>query len=263
MYRNSKSWLARLTRSGLSLLLLGFSAGASSKGIISLDLCTDWMLLRYADRAQVRAFSPLLYRYQANWVPDGLPVHDGSLEHILQLEPDLLIAGEYNAILLRKRLVQLGKRVEVLPLPENLPGIKNYQRQFLSIIQADEKTVAPELAAEFPRKQKTLLLLGANGIGTGRNTLENDLLVKAGWDNYIAHSGYVNLELEKIVANPPDAIYWSAPASNSLANLFANHPAIRSITKDSRLSSDEHWRWQCPGPWSLDLIKVLATWKNT
>jgi iron complex transport system substrate-binding protein len=249
----------------VAVLLLFQQTGHSKKpeGIISLDLCTDWMLLRYADRAQVLAFSPLLYRYQADWVPDGLPVHDGSLEHILQLEPDLLIAGEYNAILLRKRLEQLGKRVEVLPLPENLPDIKDYQREFLSIIEADEKAVVTELATEFPLKQKALLLLGSNGIGTGRNTLENDLLVKAGWDNYIAHSGYVNLELEKIVANPPDAIYWSAPASNSLANLFANHPAIRSITKDSRLSSDEHWRWQCPGPWSLDLIKVLAAWKNT
>ncbi len=101
MHRNPINWLARLTLSGLSLLLLGFSADASIKGIISLDLCTDWMLLRFADRAQVRAFSPLLYRYQADWVPDGLPVHDGSFEHILQLEPDLLIAGEYNAILLR------------------------------------------------------------------------------------------------------------------------------------------------------------------
>ncbi|MFT5657522.1 MAG: iron complex transport system substrate-binding protein [Gammaproteobacteria bacterium] len=249
----------------MAVLLLFQQTGYSEKpeGIISLDLCTDWMLLRYADRSQVLAYSPLLYRYQADWVPDGLPVHDGSLEHILQLEPDLLISGQFNAILLRKRLLQLGKTVKVLPLPDSLATIQNYQRDFLSIIQAQPKNDMAESEAEFPRKQKTLLLLGSNGIGTGQDTLENDLLVKAGWDNYIQHSGYVNLELEKIVADPPDAIYWSAPASNSLANLFAGHPAIRSITNDSRLSSDEHWRWQCPGPWSLDLIKVLAAWKNT
>ena len=231
--------------------------------IVSLDLCTDWMLLRYADRSQVRAYSSLLYRYQADWVPDGLPVHDGSLEQILELEPELLITGEYNAVLLRKRLLQLGKAVKVLPLPESISTIQNYQREFLSAIQADEKIDATEFEIQFPRKHKTLLLLGANGIGTGMNTLENDLLVKAGWDNYIRSDGYVNLDLETIVANPPDAIYWSAPASNSLANLFAGHPAIRSITNDARLSAEEHWRWQCPGPWSLDLIKVLAAWKNS
>ena len=36
------------------------------KGIVSLDLCTDWMLLKYADPAQVRAYSPLLYKYHVN-----------------------------------------------------------------------------------------------------------------------------------------------------------------------------------------------------
>jgi len=205
----------------------------------------------------------LLYRYQADWVPDGLPVHDGSLEQILELEPKLLITGEYNAVLLRKRLQQLGKTVEVLPLPDSISTIQNYQRAFLSIIQAEVKIDTHAFQTQFPSKQKSLLLLGANGIGTGKNTLENDLLIKAGWDNYIEHDGYINLDLEAVVANPPDAIYWSAPASNSLANLFAGHPAIRSITNDARLSADAHWRWQCPGPWSLDLIKSLSAWTNS
>jgi iron complex transport system substrate-binding protein len=247
---------------GLALLSAGVQA-SPAKGIVSLDLCTDWMLLKYAEPSQVRAYSPLLYKYQADWVPDGLPVHDGSLEHILQLEPGLLISGEFNAILLRKRLRQLGREVEVLSLPTTLDGIREYQAEFLALIGKNEASEAADWDRIYPSRHKSLLLLGPNGIGTGNNTLEDDLLRKAGWENYIEASGYVNLEMERIVAYPPDAIYPSAPLSNSLANLFVLHPAIKSLMSDGETRRGENWRWQCPGPWSLDLIQELSLWKDS
>jgi len=258
---NSRS-LAFTTLLGLALLFTGVQA-SPVRGIVSLDLCTDWMLLKFADPAQVRAYSPLLYKYQEDWVPDGLPVHDGSLEHILQLEAELLISGEYNAILLRKRLQQLGKKVEVLSLPTTLDGIRRYQAEFLELINANAGSGVTGWDRTYAPRHKSLLLLGANGIGTGTNTLENDLLRKAGWDNYIEASGYVSLQMERIVANPPDAIYSSAPLSNSLANLFMRHPAMRSLMPQNEAPRGEGWRWQCPGPWSLELIQELASWQGS
>jgi len=164
---------------GLALLPAGARADLV-KGIVSLDLCTDWMLLKFADPSQVRAYSPLLYKYHADWVPPGLPVHDGSLEYILQLEPELLISGEYNAILLRKRLQQLGRKVEVLSLPTTLVNIREYQAEFLGLINASEGSGAVDWDRTYPPRHQSLLLLGANGIGTGTNTLQDDLLRKAG-----------------------------------------------------------------------------------
>jgi len=247
---------------GFTLMSAGSRVDAAT-GIVSLDLCTDWMLLTYADPSQVRAYSPLLYRYRADWVPAGLPVHDGSLENILQLEPELMISGEYNAILLRKRLQQLGRPVEVLSLPTTLDGIREYQAAFVELIDASGDAVATDWERSYPPRQQTLLLLGANGIGTGTNTLEDDLLRRAGWENYIEASGYVSLQMERIVANPPDAIYSSAPLSNSLANLFMRHPAILSLTPTDETRRGEHWRWQCPGPWSHELIKELSAWNGS
>jgi iron complex transport system substrate-binding protein len=254
--------LTLTTLLGLALLPAGARAGLV-KGIVSLDLCTDWMLLKFADPSQVRAYSPLLYKYHADWVPPGLPVHDGSLEHILQLEPELLISGEYNAILLRKRLQQLGRKVEVLSLPTTLDSIRDYQVEFLALIDAGEGTGAVDWDRAYPPRHKSLLLLGANGIGTGVNTLEDDLLRKAGWVNYIDVNGYVSLQMEQVVAVPPDAIYSSAPLSNSLANLFVQHPAIQSLMTANERPRGENWRWQCPGPWSLDLIQELSLWKDS
>lgn len=257
--------LGRLTLTTLLGLVL-MSAGSRADpatGIVSLDLCTDWMLLTFADPSQVRAYSPLLYKYQADWVPAGLPVHDGSLEHILQLEPELLISGEYNAILLRKRLQQLGQPVEVLSLPTTLDGIRDYQAAFIALIDASAESVTANWDRIYPARRQSLLLLGANGIGTGTDTLEDDLLRRAGWNNYIEAPGYVSLQMERIVANPPDAIYSSAPLSNSLANLFMRHPAIVSLAPAGEGTRGENWRWQCPGPWSLELIQELSTWNGS
>ena len=247
---------------GLALLPVAASA-ARVTGIVSLDLCTDWMLLKYAEPSQVRAYSPLLYKYDADWVPAGLPVHDGSLEHILQLEPQLLISGEYNAILLRKRLQQLGQQVAVLSLPTTLDSIRDYQAEFLALIDAGEGFGAADWDRTYPPRHQSLLLLGANGIGTGTDTLEDDLLRKAGWDNYLDASGYVSLQMERIVAAPPDAIYSSAPLSHSLANLFTRHPAMQALMPADAAPRSDNWRWQCPGPWSLDLIRELSLWQGS
>lgn len=238
------------------------TAADSEKRIVSLDLCTDWMLLKYASQSQVVTYSPLLYRYQPDWVPDKLPVHDGSLEQLLELNPDLIISGEFNATLLVKRLRLLGKKVEIMPLPNSLQSILDYTERFKSLI-----TVRPELMESigfkhFENSDKSLLLLGANGIGTGKATLENDIIEKSGWKNYIQKNGFVSLDLEKIVHQPPDAVYWSRPETNSLANLFAGHSVLHGLMNEKSIPVSESWRWQCPGPWTFELIDELASWKK-
>lgn len=218
------------------------------------------MLLKYASTSQVLAFSPLLYRYPADWVPVGLPTHDGSLEQIVEMQPELLITGEYNALTLRKRLEQMGYRIAVMKLPQTLRDIDDYQREFLGLIDISADSKSTNSFQNMPLKNKTLLLLGANGIGTGVDTLEHDLLIKAGWTNYLSLSGYVPVGLEQLVDNPPDKVYWAAPKSHSLANLMAKHPVTRRYLVNHIPEQDENWRWQCPGPWSYELIEELAQW---
>lgn len=234
---------------------------AQVQRVISLDLCSDWMLARYADRAQVAALSPLNRRYPVAWLDANWPSHDGSLEDILQRKPDLVLAGEYNALLLRGRLQTLGIRVEVLPLPQTLLQVQAYQQQVLQLL-GQPSTLIEQLPAPVipsgPRQR--LLLLGANGIGTGRDTLESQLIEHAGWSNYLRHTGHADLALEQIINDPPDAIVWAAPSSHALANQFAQHPALKRAIASERWLATEDWRWQCPGPWMWQLIGELQPW---
>lgn len=241
--------------------LPAFALAAPASRVVSLDLCTDWMLARYADRGRVAALSPYHRQYPVAWLDAGWPAHDGSLEQILQYQPDLVIAGEYNALQLRRRLKSLGLRVEVLALPKSVADIEAYEKRLLALLDLPaERASRPPPVAAGAQVHKRLLLLGANGIGTGRETFEQGILERAGWSNYLAEPGYVRLDLERLVADPPDAVLWSAPGSRALANRFAEHPVLHRAVSSERWFATDYWRWQCPGPWTWELVGQLNRW---
>lgn len=221
------------------------------------------MLARYARPGQVRALSPLAQQYGIGEGGQPWPSHDGSLEQILELQPRLVLTGEYNAPALRRRLQELGVRVEVLPLPHSLAQIQGYEQRFLSLLGlASDQEPLPQPVSTEPEQRPRLLLLGANGIGTGRDTFEDDLLQRAGWRNYLEGEGYLRLDLEQIVRDPPDAILWAAPEAHALANLFAQHPALKTALPEERWLHTDYWLWQCPGPWTRQLIEQLQQWRD-
>ncbi|WP_239419796.1 ABC transporter substrate-binding protein [Pseudomonas saudimassiliensis] len=250
-----------LTTALMSSLATMALAAEPPQRIVSLDLCMDWALAHHADPARVAALSPLHLRYPIEWLSELWPNHDGSLEQIVQLQPDLVLAGQYSALLLRERLNTLGYPVQVLPLPATLEQVESYERRLLELMGRNSELAQPAPAPSTPQPgAKRLLLLGSNGIGTGRDTFEHQIIEQAGWRNYLTDSGHVQLDLERIASDPPDAILFAAPEHQALANRFAEHPVLRrSIPADGWLSTD-YWRWQCPGPWTWDLIRQLNQW---
>ncbi|MCL2644639.1 MAG: ABC transporter substrate-binding protein [Betaproteobacteria bacterium] len=230
--------------------------------IVSLDLCTDWMLTLHVGRERVAALSPMQRisksYHPAPWMRDkaSWPTHDGNLESVALYKPDLILTGQYAAIGLREQLRRLGYRVKVLPLATTLEEVHNHERQFL--VYAG---LPPERASSVPPARasgkKRLLLLGANAIGAGRDTFEDALLTRSGWRNYLTGSGLVRLDLEQIARDPPDAVLWAAPSGAALANSFAEHPLWQALTPPPQRLDTDYWRWQCPGPWSRELIREL------
>ncbi|MDR2925625.1 MAG: hypothetical protein LBU76_06735 [Azoarcus sp.] len=233
--------------------------------IVSLDLCTDWMLALYVERERVAALSPMQRVQQpfhpAPWMKNSWPAHDGNLESIALYKPDLILTGQYAAIALREQLRRLGFRVEVLPLATTLEEVRRYERQFFAYVG-----LPPEHTADGPPErehgEKRLLLLGANAIGMGRDTFENALMNHAGWRNYLTESGLVRLDLEQIALDPPNAVLWATPSGAALANAFAEHPLWRSLNPPPPRLETDYWRWQCPGPWSWGLIRELGRLKQ-
>ena len=247
---------------GVLLLVLMPNVAAAQKiqTIISLDLCTDWMLIKYARSNPRVIYSPLLYQNPPQWVPQHLAVHNGSLEQLLELNPDLILSGEFNALILRKRLRQLEMNVVTLPMPDTLDKITEYSHSFESVVAVNKAFVQDMRSPAYPRKNLSLLLVGSNGIGTGWATLEHEVLSRAGYDNYLASQGFVALDLEKLLLQPPDIIISTSQYADtpSLANLFIQHKAVSRSTPIEYTPAKEIWSWQCPGPWTFDLVNTLA-----
>lgn len=250
------------------------SAGVMGKGpstsdslvperLVSLDMCMDWLVAYHLKPERVAAFSPLWRRHPLPGEHRRWPTHNGSLEQIYQLQPDLVLAGQYNALLLRKRLASLGIRVEEITLPVDLAGVESYERAVLKLLGLPAGRAAPApIQADPPENAPRLLLLGANGIGTGLATFENQLIEQAGWRNYLESDGYINLDLEEIARRPPDAIAWSAPASPALANRLKDHPVLKKAVPAEDWLDIDYWRWQCPGPWMWQLVEQLKQWHD-
>jgi len=239
-----------------------FSQTPAPKRIISLDLCTDWMLTLHVDKERIAALSPMQRLsksfHPAPWMKEetSWPSHNGSPESIAHYQPDLILVGEYAAIPLREQLRRLGFRIGILPLANTLAEVEEYERLFFAYtgLAFERKNELPP--AVEPGK-KRLLLLGANAIATGRSTFEDSILSSSGWQNYLTESGLVRLDLERIALDPPDAVLWAAPSGAALANSFAEHSLWRSLTPPPLRLDTDYWRWQCPGPWSWELIREL------
>lgn len=227
--------------------------------IVSLDLCTDWMLGKYAERKNVVALSRYVIQYPVDWIGSDWPTHNGSLEQLLALEPDLVLVGEYNALLLRQRLKDLGFKVEVLPLPKTLQDVSTYEKQLLTLIGEPLEKASVMPTPVFKENKAKLLLLGANGVGTGKGTFEDGVIAYAGWENYLTQEGYIRLDLEQLVVDPPGAIMWSAPKSKALANQFSEHKVLKALLGKDRWLSTDYWHWQCPGPWTWELVEKLKS----
>lgn len=253
------SWMKSAVFGVLALLSCSvFAVDSPPQRIVSLDLCMDWNLAYHANPNQIAALSPLVHQYPVDWLQPTWPTHDGSLEHIVQLQPDLILVGEYSAFLLRERLKSLGYRVEVLPLPTSLEQIEDYERRFFQLIGLNPDHVPAAPHPQTPTATaKRILILESNGMGTGRDTFEHQIIELAGWQNYIDASYRVALDLEQLLSEPPDAIVFNAPNARALANRFAEHPVLQRSIPQEQWITVEDWRWQCPGSWSWDLIRQL------
>jgi len=244
----------------------GIATAPTGRRIVSLDLCSDWLLAHFAQPGQALWLSPLAQRFPPPTVPLHYPFHDGSLESILALKPDWIVVNAFNATLLRKRLQAAGLRVLVTPLPRSLDDLARVENQIAEVVGL----VPAAQGAEYPPVGTTpirtgrdttipgrLLLLGPNGYGVGEGTFEHNLILRAGWNNYLRGAGHQRLDLEALTVDPPDAIAWAAPDHAALAHRFAQHRVLYGVVPRERWISTDYWRWQCPGPWSRVLPDQL------
>jgi iron complex transport system substrate-binding protein len=246
----------------LALVLLG-AAAVRADGFVSLNLCTDQLLLELLPREQVLMLSQLAadphYSSQAGRAA-GIPAFDGSAETILRLGPQRVLAGRYAARPVVNTLERLGIEVKMFEMPVTIAGT----REFITAVAAaigreasgrelvdrmDARLDAVASAASGP-PMPTLLYL-PNGLTTGANTLKHELLQLAGLRNLAAGAGivgYGTLSLERIVRSRPRLLLFDSVerGGRSLAQRLQRHPALAGAS--AQRATIPTATWICPGP---------------
>mgnify|MGYP001555766879 CR=1 FL=1 len=251
----------------LGLTLLAAPATLAKPGrIVSINLCTDQLLLLLADRDRIVSLSFIARDSGLSYMAKaaaGIPVNYGSAEEVLALHPDLIVAGQSAAGPTTRLLRRLGFQVLELPLAESLGEVA---RQIRTMARALEEVSRGErllrdleerLAAVRQRAaagpHPTAAIYQASGLTIGRHSLADDLLKVAGLRNLapelsVPEGGYLPLEL--LLQHPPDRLVIDEyrPDLPSLAQQFLRHPALRRVERDRRTISLPARLWTCAGP---------------
>lgn len=250
------------------------AAAEPPRRVVSLNLCTDELLLLLAGReriASVSSFAGDPVYSPATALARGLPSNHGTAEEVLRLEPDLVLASIYSPPftldLLRGQgipLVQIGQ-------PGSLAEARANLRKVAAALQLEAEGKA--LLAEFDARldaaaaraeglgRRRGLVLQARGYTHGKGTLIGELLELAGIENIAAtlgYSGWAQIPLETLLRQRPDVIVIESQGQDdrSLAAAVLRHPALDSL--DAEIVSVPERLWACGSPFLAESLERIV-----
>lgn len=242
--------------------------------IVSLNLCTDQLLLELVERERIAAVSFLAADPEFSAVAEkaaGVPANRGLAEEIVALKPDLVLAHKYAGRQAVSMLQRLGVRVVEIDLPQNMAAV---EEQIATVAQAVGETergqrmvreIRRKLAAlpPSPAPRPTAAIYEPSGYAFGANSLADAILRAAGFDNLAARLGigsYARLGLETLLASPPDILVVDDTAKDrrSMAQEFLDHPALRQRFAGGRRVAVPRRLWICGGPSVAEAAAMLA-----
>ncbi|WP_075595392.1 ABC transporter substrate-binding protein [Novacetimonas hansenii] len=241
--------------------------------VVSLNLCTDQLLLLLAAPGQVVGITPLardcwnaVLCAQAARVPVMRPTS----ENVVAAHPDVVLGGVYTATLAMQAARESGAKVITLPPAKSLTDIASQIMIVASAIGVPER--GRELAgafalrlASFPSGRSatdpTAAVYAANGFVTHAGSLPDDVLAHAGLRNYatvMGHEGSSRFPMEVLIAHPPDLLVLDRSGrGRSLAQSMLDHPALRQAFSGAHHLDLPARLWLCGLPQTLDAVAML------
>ena len=267
---STRLWLAA------AALLLGTSAASAAppQRIVSLDLCTDQLLIEMVPRERIAAVTFLAADPTMSAIPEkasGLPITHGAAEDVLRRNPDLVLAGPFGVSATVSLLRRLGRNMVVVPQPQDLPGVAVAVRLVAAAVGAEAKGEA--MIADFERRLSrlppakgsppTAVIYQIGGAVSGPGSFADAALTAAGFRNMsviyrLTRGGQV--PLESLVAHPPDLVVLASQVDEYRTAVADNlrHPALRRL-RERTSSLELPWRhWLCGTPHIADAIERLA-----
>ena len=259
----------------ITVAVLSLSAGASAAPrIVSMNICTDQLLLAIANPAQIMGLS----RFSGNpmqWAGEQarkFPILSGGAEDILLLKPDVVAASDFDKRSTRELLKANGQNLVEFPIPRTLDDVRAQIRQMGDLAGHPDRA-----AAEIARldaaisgakqaaagKKFRMLPLSRRGWVPGRDSFVGAILAEAGLVSAagelgIGFGGFVSME--EIIRLKPDFLVVSDAGERAEddGRAFLLHPALeRFYPRSKRIVIPERMT-ECGGVYLADALNALS-----
>ncbi|CAN7690628.1 ABC transporter substrate-binding protein [Bradyrhizobium sp. LjRoot220] len=255
-----------------ALVLPGATLAANLPRVVSMNVCSDQLLLSLADPEQILGLS----RFSRDaWLVGDVgryPRLSGGAEDVMVLKPDIVVANLYDKRSTRELLKAHGLHLAELPVPKTLPEVKDQIREFGDIVGHPDR-VAQQIArldAALARarqavaaKHYRVLPLSRRGWVAGSDSFVGSLLAETGLFNTAGDLGF-NFggfaSLEAIVSQKPDLLLVSQAGdfARDDGQAFLLHPALaRFYPPEKRIVIPERLT-ECGGVMLAEALDVLT-----
>jgi iron complex transport system substrate-binding protein len=253
---------------------------AAPQRVVSLCGQGDQLALQLLDRPQIAALS----RFAAD--PDisphweaarGIPTTQGEAEALVQLHPDLVLAGAYSLSPALDLLQRRGVPVLRLGVPNDFEELRAQLREAGRAFHAEARAEAviaamdarlARIAATLapPAERPGAIFCFQDGFVPSASTFPNALLEAAGYRNQGAALGHQGaaLSLERLLMERP-AYLFLAPyrADHPTATQAAPGALLRRLSPQTVMVQVPFRHLSCPDPSNLDLVEALIAARSS
>ena len=233
--------------------------------IVSLNPCADAILAEVTAPGQLLAISHYSKDPQASSMTARdaarFPATGGTVEEVLALDPDMVVASSFIDPATRAALDGLGIRVEMVDgmasVAQSLAQVRDLARLSGNdaagkrLVARIENAIA-EARGDGDPVEAALWQVG--GIVPGDTALISDLLRLTGFASYGAMRGMQQadyLSLEQIVADPPELLLVAGSEAGQRHPVLDDMPTMRRADFDMQLV-------YCGGPTIVRAVERLA-----
>jgi iron complex transport system substrate-binding protein len=257
----------------------GAAAAEAPRRIVSLNMCTDQLLIDLVAPERIAAVSYLAtdktLSAEASRLTQFKSVK-GTAEEVLALQPDLIIAGEYTTGATVDLLHRLGQTVLVVPLASDFDGMRATIRQIALAVGEGQR--GEEVIRNFDERLRaarstvagkpTAIAYQVGSFVSGPDSLLDAALTAAGYRNLareIQLGVAGRLPLEQLVTSPPDLLVLANAADDFQTVLADNlrHPALKQLMKQRPSVHLPMPYWMCATPKIAEAVEILAAMKKT
>lgn len=267
---------ATLSLLGLTaaLLLPMALAAAPPQRIVSINVCTDQLLLDLVPRDRIVSLSYIAADPRTSAIANdvrGLHLNRGTAEEIVSLRPDLILAGQVGLRPTVSVLQRLGYSIVEIPMADTLAEIESNIMALGRTLGVEARAAA--VAHRFTHRLEQLSHRGdgprslfvnfdANGWTTGQTGLLADIVHRAGLatpGDALGFEQASRVSLETLLLLRPALIDLGYPWEDppALASELRRHPALRAVMRSAENVEIPDSAWLCGTPHSLDALEQL------